>query len=104
MAHQLIWSPHALDDIERIAEYIARDSEFYAATVAQRLFEAPLKLLEFPRLGRIVPETNTELIRELFVHEYRLLYEIRETAVHVLAVVHGRRQFTAAMLDPEAGR
>ena len=33
----MIWSPQEIADIDGIAEYIARDSEFYAAAVAQRL-------------------------------------------------------------------
>jgi len=96
----LIWSPQAIADIDGIAAYIARDSEFYAAAVAQRLFDAPTKLLEFPRIGRVVPETNVDTIREIFIHEYRLMYEIAGDAIHVLAVVHGRRRFSAEMLEP----
>ncbi len=30
MGYKIIWSPDALDDIEAIGGYIARDSEFYA--------------------------------------------------------------------------
>jgi len=31
MAYQVGWSPNALDDVEAIATYIARDSVVYAA-------------------------------------------------------------------------
>jgi plasmid stabilization system protein ParE len=67
------------------------------------LFEAPLPLIKFPHLGRVVPETNTETIRELFVHEYRLMYEIAATEIHVLAIIHGRRRFTTGLLDRDRG-
>ena len=30
MAYQVIWSPEALDDIDEIAAYIAKDSPYYA--------------------------------------------------------------------------
>jgi len=30
---QVVWSPAALEDVESLAEYIARDSEFYARAV-----------------------------------------------------------------------
>ncbi len=98
----LIWSPEAIADIDGIADYIARDSEFYAAVVAQRLFDAPTKLLDFQRLGRVVPESNVETIREIFIHDYRLMYEISRDAIHVLAVVHGRRRFSAELIEPSA--
>ncbi len=100
MAGRLIWSPQALDDIEGIAEYIARDSEFYAAVVAQRLFEAAEPLTTFPQSGRIVPEVNNPKIRELFVHDYRLMYEIDGEEIHVLTVVHGKRNFDPELLKP----
>lgn len=41
MDFKLIWSPDALDDIEAIGMYIARDSEYYAECVVQKIFEAP---------------------------------------------------------------
>ena len=34
MARALAWSPEALEDLELIAEYIERDSAFYAAFAA----------------------------------------------------------------------
>ncbi len=42
-------------------------------------------------MGRIVPELNRENIRELFVYSYRLIYEIRDKTVRIVAVVHGKR-------------
>ena len=33
MDHSLNWSPEATEDLESIAEYIARDSGFYARAV-----------------------------------------------------------------------
>jgi len=32
MARKVRWSPEAVEDIESIAEYISRDSEYYART------------------------------------------------------------------------
>ncbi|MBN2313008.1 MAG: type II toxin-antitoxin system RelE/ParE family toxin [Sedimentisphaerales bacterium] len=88
---QLIWSPQAIEDIEAIAEYIARDSTFYAESTVERIFQAPEKLLQFPQLGRVVPEKNDESIREIFVFQYRIIYEIQASEIHVLTVVHGKR-------------
>ena len=70
--------------------------------MAQRLFDAPTRLVEFPRLGRVVPEANVDTIREIFIHEYRLMYEIAGEEIQMLAVVHGRRRFAAEMLEPGA--
>lgn len=91
MDYKLIWSPQAIEDIEAIAEYIARDSSSYAESTIERIFQAPERLAQFPRLGRIVPERNSEFIREIFVFQYRLIYEIEGCEIHILTVVHGKR-------------
>jgi len=43
--------------------------------------------------GRIVPEIDDPSIREVFVHRYRLLYEVTPTDVTILAILHGARDF-----------
>jgi mRNA-degrading endonuclease RelE of RelBE toxin-antitoxin system len=32
-----------------------------------------------------------ENIRELFVFQYRIIYEIKHNEIHILAVIHGKR-------------
>lgn len=91
MDFKLIWSPQAIEDIEAIAEYIARDSIFYAESTVEQIFQAPEKLMQFPKLGRVVPEKNDDSIREIFVFQYRIIYEVRASEIHVLTVVHGKR-------------
>ena len=39
----------------------------------------------------MVPETGIETIRELFIFQYRLIYEIIDKEVYILAIVHGKR-------------
>ena len=48
----------------------------------------------------MVPELNEPAVRELLVGTYRLIYEIHETAVYILGVVHGARDL-AALWDRE---
>ena len=91
MDYKLIWSPQAIEDIEAIAQYIARDSTIYAESTVERIFQAPERLMQLPKLGRIVPEKNDESIREIFVFQYRIIYEILASEIHILTVVHGKR-------------
>jgi len=91
MDYKIIWSPNALGDIEAIGEFISRDSQFYAESTAQKIFETPEPLEQQPKLGRIVPEIGDESIRELFVFQYRLIYEIHVDEIHILTVIHGKR-------------
>jgi len=91
VARQLVWSPEAVEDIESIASYIARDSEHYARAVASRLVETGEALTDAPYIGRIVPEVGDENIRERFVHRYRLMYRVEDGRILVVAVIHGSR-------------
>ena len=91
MAQTLIWSHEALDDIDRIAEYISRDSRHHAQQVVERLFDLADELPAHPKLGRIVPELADPNVRERFLYSYRLIYELTEHTIHVLAVLHGKR-------------
>ena len=96
MDYQVVWSLEALNDIEEIAIYIERDSHFYAASVVTRILQKTSILKTFPFSGRVVPEEMDDNVREHFVFSYRVIYEIRDNFVYVLAVVHGKR-----MLYPE---
>lgn len=64
MDYEVIWSPAALEDVECLAEYIARDSEFYARAVVDKIVDTARKLKDFPFAGRIVPEFQDESVRE----------------------------------------
>ena len=67
MDFKIVWSPEASEDIESIAEYIARDSEFYARSVVRKMLDVSRIIKDFPKTGRIVPEIGDAKIRECFV-------------------------------------
>ncbi|NJK38260.1 MAG: type II toxin-antitoxin system RelE/ParE family toxin [Oscillatoriales cyanobacterium RM1_1_9] len=91
MGYQVVWSPQAIDDIDAIAAYIARDSVSYAAAVVQRIIEVTRDLSDNPLIGDIVQEFGDEMIREQFAYTYRILYRIQDETVTVTAVIHGKR-------------
>lgn len=92
MAREVVWTIPAWDDIEGIAEYIARDSESYAAVLVQDLRDAAESLAEMADRGQIVPEFGDPVIRELLVSPYRVLYQVDPDRVTILAIVHGARR------------
>ena len=95
MDYQVDWSPEAIEDVEAIAEYITRDSEFYAGAVVSKILELARGLSRFPGAGRVVPELGDESIRERFAYSYRLIYRIGREKVLVVAVIHGKRLLKA---------
>ena len=91
MARKIIWSFEATDDLVAIADYIAKDSVFYATTFVLEIREASRSLKDFSERGRIVPELSDPNIRELFVRGYRLIYNVEESRVVILGIIHGSR-------------
>ena len=92
MAHLLIWSPRAVEDLESIAAFISRDSAAYAASVVRTILMKTRVLIAFPHTGRVVPEFEDGSIREIFAYNYRIIYRVGEGEVEIAAVVHGKRQ------------
>lgn len=85
------WSPEASEDLEAIAEYIARDSKYYSRAVVSEMLSVARSIGGFPLIGRTVPEIGDEEIRERLVYSYRLIYRVEPTSILIVAVIHGRR-------------
>ncbi len=93
---QVRWTPQAADDLDVIAEFIARDSPHFAGLFVADILQAVDRLADFPESGRIVPEIGDRNIREVILGSYRIIYRRRTDAVEVLTVHHGAR-----LLDPK---
>jgi addiction module RelE/StbE family toxin len=88
---QVRWTLQALDDLEAICLFIARDAPQVAAVFADRAFRATDRLVQYPLMGRIVPELEIESVREVILGSYRIIYRIREGEIQVVTVHHGAR-------------
>ena len=93
------WSQPAKVDLRSIHDFIAHDSSYYAKKVAQDIREKTDILDQLPRAGRKVAELNQDHIRELSLYSYRIIYEIKEQDIFVLAVVHKRRDLKAEEIE-----
>jgi len=67
MAYSVVWSPRAIEDVNAIATYIARDSPAYASTMVSKILDGTRSLSSFPLSGRVVPEFGDECLREKIV-------------------------------------
>ena len=91
MAREVTWTDTASDDLDEVAGYIAKDSEFYAATVVRELISAARSLTILSERGRVVREYRDPTIRQLVVRDYRLVYQITDSFIYVLRIIHGAR-------------
>lgn len=95
MARTIRWTESATSDLEEAAEFITRDSRFYAAALVRETQEAAQSLQSLAERGRRVPEINALDIRELFIRNYRLNYQTMGERIFILAFVHSARDLTA---------
>lgn len=89
---KIVWTEISRIDLEEIHEYISLDSEKYAWIVTNKIYNEVQLLINNPFIGRIVPEFNNKLIRELFTGKYRIIYKIvNEYQVDILRIYHSAR-------------
>ena len=95
MARTVRWTETATQDLEGVAEFIGRDSRFYAAALVRETRAAAQSLRTLAERGRVVPEIDAPDIRELFIGSYRLIYQVTADRVFILAFVHSARDLAA---------
>ncbi len=88
---KVFWTSGAERDRARIFEFIGQDNPLAAIRMDELFAAVANRLAEHPLLGRTGQIPGT---RELVAHEsYRLVYEVHDDAVWLLALVHTRRQW-----------
>lgn len=92
--------PQAFADLASIRDFIARDSEHYAALLVERLVASVDRLENFPLSGRKVPERPDEDLREIIHTPYRIVYRVVGSEAHILTVFRASRMFREI---PESG-
>jgi len=95
VAKAVAWTRIATEDLDEVAEFIARDSIFYAKAVVREARAAARSLSRFVERGRIVPESARPDVREIFVRDYRLIYHLAGRRIFIIAFIHGARDLAA---------
>jgi plasmid stabilization system protein ParE len=85
----------AANQLQNIFEYIAVDNKPAAYRTVRRIREAILLTGRMPYFGRVC---RTEGTREITVSgtSYLVAYRIVDNMIHVLAILHGARQWPEA--------
>ncbi|MCD4773512.1 MAG: type II toxin-antitoxin system RelE/ParE family toxin [Bacteroidales bacterium] len=94
------WTLQAKYDLKSIADYISRDSKYYAKLQILRLKNRPNILKSQMRIGKIVSEINNKNIRELKEGRYRIIYKIvSKNQIDILTVHHSTRDLSKRNLE-----
>ena len=95
----VVWAESAQAALDEVVSYIAEDSRDQAIKVLIQALEAAVSLQTLADRGRIVPELREPDLRELFVFRYRLMYRVFAEEVHIVAFVHGARDYASWRRD-----
>ncbi|MFI5264358.1 MAG: type II toxin-antitoxin system RelE/ParE family toxin [Candidatus Kapaibacterium sp.] len=99
MEKEIIWSEFAVRDIREIYNYIRSDSLFYADRILDEIVNKSETLSSLPMRGRTTPEIGNPSIREIFVKQYRLIYEIEERRIVIHNIIHMARDYEAMLKE-----
>lgn len=85
----------AMNDLEEIVLYIAKDSRENAIRFHDKVIENANRLTTFPKLGLLVPDKkiSNSGFRMLIIDKYLLFYKVYNDEVSVLRVIHGSRDY-----------
>jgi plasmid stabilization system protein ParE len=97
MGYQVALSPSARTDLRDVIRYISLDAPDRALRFGQFLVSRTKTLGQFPEIGRVVPEFDDKLIREIIVRSYRVIYRVD----HAKRLVDVVRFWHAARGTPE---
>ncbi len=93
---KLVWTELSTEDLKEIFDYIATDSVGYASITVNKIYNRAQDIINNPYVGRIVPEINIKVIREVISGNYRIVYKIiNEFQVDILRVYHSARLLKA---------
>jgi addiction module RelE/StbE family toxin len=93
---KLRWTDRARRDLGEIARYISADNPSAARRWIDVLRARARSAVEFPLIGRVVPEMANDELREILVGAYRIVYRVVGDAVVVVTVFEEHR-----LLNPE---
>ena len=89
---KLRWTLPAVEQLREIYEYIADDNPAAALRTVERIRLSIRQACRMPYTGRMGRVSGT---REVIVPgtSYIVAYRVLEEAIHVLAILHGARQW-----------
>ena len=96
---QVVWTHAARNTLNEVLEYIAEDSAVAAGRFLDVVLDTAQSLSFLAERGRVVPELVRPDIREIFVYSYRMLYDVTESEIHIVAFLHGARDFDKWMSE-----
>ena len=99
---EVIWTDHALGDLNQIAEYITVSNLPAAKNLVATIFASVERLAVHPESGRKPPELEPLYSRELIQNPCRIFYKYENDQVFILHVMRQERELRQFVLNERA--
>jgi len=85
------YSPEAIDDLQRVVEFVEIKNPFAARRIAIDLQEGVEKLKQSPEIGLpVLKAPDPDQIRDLYINDYTVRYLITGEAIFILRIWHDK--------------
>ena len=85
------YTPEAVNDLNRLREFISEKTPHAAQRIAGELLEGINKLRVFPKMGIPVSRApDPSIIRDLFIGSYTIRYFLTGEKLHILRLWHNK--------------
>lgn len=95
---QIIWTEPALQELDKIADYISLDNPKAAKGLVQKCFQSVEDLRQNPRLGKPVHELDQSVYRELVEPPCRLFYRIEGETIYIIHIMRSEQLLDLSIL------
>jgi len=95
---QVVWAQSAVDELDRIADYIALDKPAAARSLVRRVIERVERLREFPESGSRLREFPRLPHRQVIEPPCRVIYRIEGAEVLIVHVMRSEQRLRRAVL------
>ena len=90
---RIIWTEPALQDLDKIADYISLDKPTAANHFVRRVFGRIEQLASHPKSGSVPAELKGTQYRQLVIPPVRIFYRAQNEVVYIIYVMRGERLF-----------
>lgn len=90
---RVVWTLGAQRELDEAVAHIAAEAPQAARGTLGRILDGAGSLATLSERGRVVPEREDPMVRELLIDPFRLLYSIGDEEVVVLGLIHQRQDF-----------
>jgi toxin ParE1/3/4 len=96
---RIIWTPKALDDLESLLTFIAKESQIAAKRFAQKIIKRVDLLATQPFLGSYISEDDARIYRQIIQGNYRVIYRTDGRMIYLVTIHHAARLLDSENLD-----